>query len=177
MTVQLVVDQGDLLKAEQALTALQAEKFIRPNLEVFGKMVIESADDYPAAGTVLKSSQQYRSERAMARQLGGRALGGLLSSLVSKQGSGPGSSYRRTGEYGRQWKASTQGLNERIENLAAYAGFVGGLDASPGGKGNAKGNQPYTWRYGWKRLKKVAEEVMDEWIAEMERKAFRLWER
>lgn len=177
MTVELIVDQGDLLKAEQALTGLQAENFIRPNLDTFGKAVIEEASPYPAPGLVLKSSQQYRGERASARMLGGSVLGGFFASLVSKETGGAGSTYKRTGEYGRQWKASTQGLNERIENLAVYAGYVGGLDASPGGKEGAKGNQPYTWRYGWKRLKKVAEDTMDAWILEMEHKAFRLWER
>src|SRR3990167_5725019 len=69
------------------------------------------------------------------------------------------------------------GLEERITNEAEYAGYVVGLDASPDGRSGARGNQPWTWRYGWPRLVKVAQEVMDNWITFMEAKAQELWER
>lgn len=178
MTVELVVDQMDLLKAEQALTNLQAENLIRPEMAPFGEAVTAIMKVYPSAGIVLKSSQQYRQERASARSLGKMlGLGGALAGLVSKQTSGKGPGYKRTYKYSESWTATLEGLNEHIVNDAPYSGFVGGLDASPGGKSGAKGNQPYTWRYGWQRLKKVAEDTMDEWIVRIERKAFRLWER
>ena len=177
--MELVVDEVELKKVGEALTDLEAQKFIKPELPPFGRMVVNMMQIYPAAGLVFKSSQKYKAEKALVHQLWKwTGLGGLASSLVSKQEKGArGPSYKRTGHYASSWMATLQNLNEHIRNDAEYAGYVGGLDASPGGRAGARGNQPYTWRYGWKRLTKVADEVMDEWIPKMESKAFRLWER
>ena len=177
--IEVVVDPVQLKKVGEALTDLEAQRFIKPELPPFGRMVVQHMQVYPAEGLVLKSSQQVRSEKAAARALGNLfGFGSLAVSMVSNQiRGGRAPRYKRTQKYQGSWTASLEGLGERIMNRAEYAGYVGGLNASPGGRSGAKGDQPYTWRYGWKRLTKVADEVMDEWIPTMESKAFRLWER
>lgn len=177
--IDVVVDQVQLKKVGQALTDLEAQHFIKPELPPFGRAVIDMMQVYPSEGIVLKSSQKLRSERATARALGNLfGMGAAAAKMVSGQVSGgKGPNYRRTDRYKSSWAATLAGLDEHITNNAEYAGYVGGLNASPGGRSGAKGDQPYTWRYGWKRLTKVADEVMDEWIPRMESKAFRLWER
>ena len=177
--IEVIADPIQLKKVGQALTDLEAQQFIKPELPPFGRMVVDVMQVYPSEGLVLKSSQRLRSEKAAARAIGNLfGMGALAVSMVSGQDTGAkGPGYKRTQKYAGSWSATLEGLNERIINNAEYAGYVGGLNASPGGRGGAKGDQPYTWRYGWKRLTKVADEVMDEWIPKMESKAFRLWER
>jgi len=173
--VEVIVDQAQLLKVGQALTDLEARKFIKPALPPLAKTIIKVVSPYPKEGTRLKSRQRVRKERAQARAIGGS----LLASFVSTQDeAGAPVQYKRTGTYGQQWAVSVHGdLEVGVKNDAAYAGYVGGLDASPDGKGGAKGNQPYTWRYGWQRLKKIMQDNLGPWISEMEHKAFKLWER
>lgn len=178
MEVSIVPSEA-FLEQGKLLSDLEAQNFIRPNLEVFGKSVVDTMAIYPAEGTRLLSSYAFRKKKAAARQLvGGGFLGSLAARLVSNRDTSSSKPlYKRTGQYGRLWERSTGMLEERLRNLAEYAGYVGGLDASPGGRSGASGNQPYTWRYGWKRLRTVAQDLMDEWILFMEQKAFRLWKR
>lgn len=177
--IEVSVDPVQLKKVGDALTDLEAQHFIKPELPPFGKMVVDVMEVYPAEGMVFKSSQRLRSEKAAARAVGNLfGMGRLAVSMISAQDKSRGpSAYKRTQNYQNSWQQTLEGLNEHIRNEADYAGYVGGLNASPGGRAGAKGDQPYTWRYGWKRLTKVADEVMDEWIPRMESKAFRLWER
>ena len=177
--IEVVVDQAQLKRVGEALTDLEAQNFIKPEMPPFGRAVVDVMRIYPSEGLVFKSSQQFRSEKASARRLGGLfGMGSLAASMVSKTvKGGQGPSYKRTQNYQGAWETSLAGLGVHIVNDAEYAGYVGGLNASPGGRSGAKGDQPYTWRYGWPRLTKAADEVMDEWIPQMESKAFRLWER
>ena len=177
--IDIDVDTTGFQTFQGTLSDLQAEAFISPELETFGKAVVEVAEVYPPKGLVFKSGQRVKKERAIARaQGGGGKAGSLLAKMVGLIDiSRSASDYQRTGSYGANWHTSTQGLEERITNEAEYAGYVGGLDASPDGRSGARGNQPWTWRYGWPRLVKVAQEVMDNWITFMEAKAQELWER
>jgi hypothetical protein len=45
--IEVIADPVQLLKVKQALSSLQAENFIRPELEVYGKSVVEVASPYP----------------------------------------------------------------------------------------------------------------------------------
>ena len=145
-----MVGNPQLLAEGQALTKLQAENFLRPELEQFGKAVVLDAAIYPAAGTVL---QPKRSGTAW------------LLNLFSPAKARAPSKYQRTGNLGQSWRQSMTGLDVKVENLATYAGYVMGP------------KQPYTWRYGWRRLQNIMADTMDFWILKMEHDAFSLWER
>ena len=177
--IEVYANPAQLKWIGQALTDLEAQRFIKTGLPTHAMEVLDAMRVYPAEGIVLKSSQRVRAERARARSIGNIfGLGKFAASLVSTRDTGHGpSNYKRTQNYKNSWGYTLEQLNEHITNYAEYAGYVGGLDASPGGRSRSKGNQPYTWRYGWPRLKKMAEDVMDRWIPMMEDKAYYLWER
>ncbi len=163
--IEVIVDPAQLQELKDGLTRLEAAQLIRPNLEVFGKTVVEIAKVYPSESIGL--------------------FGGTAAAIFGTKGkkgrrylAGRRRTYQRTGNYGANWQSSVKGLGPgfaEIENLAVYAGYVGGLESSPGGR-IKRANQPYTWRHGWKRLKVVAEQAMDEWIKSMENLALRIWE-
>jgi hypothetical protein len=62
------------------------------------------------------------------------------------------------------WQESLQGdLTEKVENVARYAGWVMGP------------KQPYTWRYGWRRLREIGLEILQEVFPNIEKKILRNW--
>lgn len=162
--IEVVIDKGDLLALGQSLSDLEARAFIRPQLPPLGKVTIEAARPYPTLGTALASSQATRKFRGGLKKLG--TIGSLLGALGARPSGGSASTYKRTGHFGQMWRASLRGeLEEEIENEASYAGWVMGA------------KQPYTWRTGWRKLRAIMVETLDQWIPEMEHRAFKLWNR
>jgi len=164
----LTVVGGDnaLLEPGRALDRLSAAKFIKPNLSVYGKRVVTDARVYPPA------TATYQTKARRGKSYGTRGkLGAILKGLTA-QGSQTKTAttrYQRTYNLQRQWHRSLRGvpgagaLTEEIKNLATYSGWVMGP------------KQPYTWRFGWRRLRAIMLDLMDDWIAEMEHKAYNLW--
>jgi hypothetical protein len=89
----LIFERSDLLRANEALTQLQAENFLRPELAGFGSSVVDLAKVYPPEHGPL----------SYFRPVGKRQA------------------YRRTGNLARQWASSVAGLNVRIQNFAGYS--------------------------------------------------------
>lgn len=166
----LTVEGGPkrLLAPGEALDSLSAQRFIRPNLIDYGKRVVKDAEEYPPE----EATYQTRAKRGKSYGRGGQ-LGSLLRNVTARgsETKQAKSAYQRTYNLRNQWHRSIHGvagatdLKQQIENKADYAGYVMGR------------KQPYTWRYGWRRLRKIMLDQMDLWILEMESKAFRLWNR
>lgn len=142
--IEVIVDQGDLIKAKQALTSLEAENFIRPELPGYVRSVMAVAEVYPPEVT--------------------------------------GSRYKRTGTIKESWSSDVRSLEVEIKNLAPYSGFV--LARNPKQRrtaelkpGRDRKAMSMGWKAAWKQTGTVMLDQMDEWIYQMERKAFRLWER
>lgn len=93
-----IFEKSDLLRATERLTHLQAENFIRPELDVFGSSVVEIAREYPPSHGPL----------SYGRPVGDRKP------------------YRRTGNLARRWLSSVSGLDVRMQNEADYSGYVMG---------------------------------------------------
>lgn len=93
-----IFEKSDLLRAQEALTHLQAENFIRPELSDFGRSVIALASIYPPAHGPL----------SYKRPVGNRRP------------------YRRTGNLAARWAESLAGLGVRLQNMADYSDYVMG---------------------------------------------------
>jgi hypothetical protein len=163
--IEVIVDERALDAELEAIKELGPKFAIKPELPPLGKITIERARPYPPEGLVLLSSQQLRQRRAGARALGGGLFGSILAGSISGVDTSRGAAqYRRTGHFGQMWQESLQGdLTEKVENVARYAGWVMGP------------KQPYTWRYGWRRLREIGLEILQEVFPEIEKKILRKW--
>ena len=98
METDFVFEKSDLLRASEALTHLQAENFIRPELDDFGRSVMDIARVYPSEHGPISYKRPVGKRRA----------------------------YRRTRNLARQFISSVSGLDARMQNLAGYSGYVMG---------------------------------------------------
>jgi hypothetical protein len=155
-----------LLKAGDNLDVISAGKFIRPNLISYGKAIVTIARVYPAPGA------KYKTRAKKGKSYGMRGQAGVLAKALSSRASHEyisSTAYQRTGHFRESWHFNFSGtpgitpMKEEIKNLATYSGYVMG------------DKQPYTWRFGWKRLKAIMLDLMDAWIPDMEHKAYNLW--
>ncbi len=165
MPTKVMVRADDLASVHQNIQDLRPETLVRPRLVEFGQAVVETMVVYPPQGLALLSRAAMRQRRARAKRAG---FTGRLSKFDFFRA---GTMYHRTGNYGGSWGFETIGNEEQIENLARYAGYVGGLESSPGG---GKG-QPYTWRYGWKRLRRVAMDELKSFVERLKSYADATW--
>ena len=98
MEADFIFEKSDFVRAGEALTHLQAEHFIRPELDDFGRSVVDIAKVYPPEHGPL----------SYKRPVGDRKA------------------YRRTGNLARQWANSVSGLDARMQNQAGYSDYVMG---------------------------------------------------
>jgi hypothetical protein len=168
--MELPAGEDSLMAPGQVLDELQIEKFIKPNLEVLGKRTVVDARIYPSPGF------RYLLPTERGSTLGFEGRAGQIAKALTKAlqpGHVARTSYVRTHNLQRNWERILHGqaeyggepLQEEIKNLADYAGYVMGA------------KQPYTWKFGWRRLTDIMEKLLQSWVPEMERKAQQLWDR
>lgn len=147
--VQIIVDQGDLLQANAALTKLQAEQFIRPELPGYLKSVMTVAEVYPPQFAGARYERTGHLKGSWAKEMGYpdarvRNLADYAGWVLARN---PRHYKKAAGRPGKDPRKSMSML-WKVE------------------KGNA-----------WPEVPRIMRDKMTDWIDYMEHKAFKLWER
>ena len=69
--IEIIADPQQLLRLGQALTNLEAEKFIKPELDVYGRNVVTEASAYPAQAEGAKYERTFTLRDSWERSVTG----------------------------------------------------------------------------------------------------------